>query len=99
MLVVVAVQRHRAIRRLPEASSGAGSSAGRAIRRLWQQDARELISRDERSAYYTAQRLAARARAEGDRASLVHWVKVAAEVARASPVAEMDLSVVELDRC
>ena len=67
----------------------------RAIRRLWQQDARELISRDERSAYYTAQRLAARARAEGDRASLVHWVKVAAEVARASPVAEMDLSVVD----
>jgi hypothetical protein len=67
----------------------------RAIRRLWQQDARELISRDERSAYYTAQRLAARARAEGDRANFVHWVKVAAEVARASSVAEMDLSVVD----
>jgi hypothetical protein len=50
----------------------------RAIRRLWQQDARELISRDERSAYYTAQRLAARARAESDRANFVHWVKVAA---------------------
>jgi hypothetical protein len=59
----------------------------RAIRRLWQQVARELISRDERFSYYTAQRLAAWAGAAGDRASFVHCVKVAAEVAQASPMA------------
>ena len=49
----------------------------RALRRLWQDDARELISRDERKAYYIAQRMAARARAAGDRAGFVHWIKVA----------------------
>lgn len=67
----------------------------RSIRRLWQADAKELIRIDERQAYYAAQRLAARARAEGDRHSFAHWAKVAAEVARLSPVAEMDYAVME----
>lgn len=38
----------------------------RELRRLWQADAMELIKRDERHAYYLAQRLAARSRAMGD---------------------------------
>jgi hypothetical protein len=67
----------------------------RELRRLWQTDALELIDRDERQAYYTAQRLAARSRAKGDSQSMLHWAKVAAEVARLSPRAEMDKSVVE----
>jgi hypothetical protein len=67
----------------------------RALRRLWQVDAQSLIEQDEQSAYYTAQRLAARSRARGDRASFFHWSKVAAEVARLSPLTEMNYAVVE----
>lgn len=67
----------------------------RAIRKLWREDARALIARDERNAYYHAHRLAARARAQGDTASFLHWAKVAAEVARASPNAEMEMAVVD----
>lgn len=44
----------------------------RQIRGLWKADARELIARDERNAYYDAQRLAARSRASGDIAGFVH---------------------------
>lgn len=65
------------------------------MRRLWQEDARVLILRDERSAYYEAQRLAARSRAAGDRPGFRHWAKVAAAVAQCSTVAEMEFSVVE----
>lgn len=67
----------------------------RASRRRWQADARGLIQQDEPSAYYLAQRRAARSRAARDRAEFIHWAKVAAEVARISSVAEMDQSVVE----
>ena len=65
------------------------------MRRLWRADALALIQSDERNAYYAAQRLAARSRALGDRQGFYHWAKVAAEVARRSSVAEMDLAVVE----
>jgi hypothetical protein len=67
----------------------------RTLRRLWQADARRLIQQDEEAAYYMAQRLAARARAAGNRAGLFHWAKVAAEVARISTKAKMDQSVVQ----
>lgn len=67
----------------------------RSIRRLWQADAKELIRRDERNAFYAAQRLAARARADGDLKAFGHWAKVAAEVARLSPIAEMDYEVLK----
>lgn len=67
----------------------------RAIRRRWKTDARKLVLKDERHAYYAAQRLAARSRARGDRREFVHWAKVAAEVARLSPIAEMDLATVQ----
>lgn len=67
----------------------------RAIRRRWQNDARRLVLEDDRGAYYQAQRLAARARAEGRGSEFAHWVKVAAEVARISPRAEMDLAAVQ----
>lgn len=65
------------------------------IRRRWKSDAARLIRLDEPGAYYAAQRFAARSRAAGDRAEFYHWAKVAAEVARRSPIAEMDLAVVE----
>jgi hypothetical protein len=67
----------------------------RRLRQLWKSDAQTLIERDEPNAYYTAQRLAARLRATGDQSGFFHWTKVAAEVARRSSVAEMDISVVE----
>jgi hypothetical protein len=67
----------------------------RTLRLLWQTDARRLIQNDEDEAYYVAQRLAARARAAGDRAGFLHWAKVAAEVARLSTRAKMELSVVQ----
>lgn len=66
----------------------------RAIRRLWQADARALVIADEVNAYYEAQRRAARARVRGDRAEFFRWAKVAAEVARLTPRAEMDVDVV-----
>jgi len=65
------------------------------LRRLWREDAQALIEQDEPNAYYTAQRLAARCRARGDKDSFFHWAKVAAEVARLSPLTEMNYAVVE----
>lgn len=67
----------------------------RAIRRRWQADARALVIADEVNAYYEAQRRAARARVRGDRAEFFHWAKVAAEVARLTPRADMDVDVVQ----
>jgi hypothetical protein len=67
----------------------------RAIRRRWQADARAIVIADEVNAYYEAQRRAARARVRGDRAEFFHWAKVAAEVARLTPRAEMDVDVVQ----
>jgi hypothetical protein len=67
----------------------------RAIRRRWKADAQKLILMDERHSYYAAQRLAARSRAKGDRREFLHWAKVASEVARLSPVAEIDLATVQ----
>lgn len=66
----------------------------RTIRRRWQADARALVATDAANAYYEAQRLAARARFGGDRAEFYHWAKVAAEVARIAPLAEMDIDIV-----
>ena len=67
----------------------------RALRELWKADARSLVQRDERNAYYIAQRLAARSRASGDPDGFFHWSKVAAEVARRSRIAEMDFATVD----
>ena len=66
----------------------------RTIRRRWQADARALVAADEVNAYYEAQRRAARARVRSDRAEFYHWAKVAAEVARIAPLAEMDIDIV-----
>lgn len=66
----------------------------RAVRRRWQEDARRLVRLHGPTAYYEAQRLAARSRAiEGGQ--FLHWAKVAAEVARIEPTAEMDIDVVQ----
>lgn len=67
----------------------------KAIRRRWEADATILIARNERSAYYDAQRLAWKGRCKGERPEYWHWAKVASEVARRSPIAEMELSVVD----
>ena len=53
-----------------------------------------LVAADEVSAYYEAQRRATRAGVRRDRAEFYHWAKVAAEVARIAPLAEMDIDVV-----
>jgi hypothetical protein len=58
-------------------------------RRHWQIEARELILRDKRNAYYNADRLPAQARAAGDAQSFVHWTNVAAEVAKLPAIAEV----------
>jgi len=67
----------------------------RAIRRRWQADARALVQIDESEAYYAAPRRAARARADGLTGEFLHWTKVAAEVARISPGATMNLASVQ----
>ena len=66
----------------------------RAIRRRWQEDARRLAAVDPINAYYEAQRRAARSRAQGNSGGYWHWAKVASEVARIEPRAEMDFEVV-----
>jgi hypothetical protein len=65
----------------------------RATKRLVRDDARRLIGRDPASAYYDAQRAAARARVADDPKSFMHWARVAVEVARISN-APMDIEVV-----
>lgn len=67
----------------------------RQIRKRWQEDARTLIEQHERQAYYEAQRLAARSRAQSNRSEFWHWAKVASEIARLSPVVEMDMKIVQ----
>lgn len=67
----------------------------RRIRRRWQQAARALIASHGGQAYYEAQRLAARGRAQRNKSEFWHWAKVASEVARLSPDAEMDIKVVQ----
>ncbi len=64
------------------------------IRRRWRADARALVAADEFNAYCEAQRRAARARLQDDRAEFYHWAKVAAEVARIAPLAAMDIEIV-----
>ena len=67
----------------------------RRIRRRWQREAQAMIEKHGRNAYYEAQRLAARSRAIRDKSGFWHWAKVASEVARLSPAAEMDMKVVQ----
>ncbi len=58
------------------------------------QDARRLLAENPHTAYYDAQRLAARARFAGDRRGFMHWARVAAEIARISNN-PMDIKVVQ----
>jgi len=67
----------------------------RQIRQRWQQDARAMIVKHGHHAYYEAQRLAARCRAQGNGSEFWHWAKVASEVTRLSPDAEMNMKVVQ----
>ncbi|WP_439630804.1 hypothetical protein [Shinella sp.] len=67
----------------------------RGIRRRWKEDARLLAVADPVNAYYEAQRRVARSRAQGNAGEYWHWAKVASEVARIEPRAEMDFEVVK----
>ena len=67
----------------------------REIRLRWQRDARVMLQSHGHRAYYEAQRLAARARADHDRVGFWHWAKVAAEIARFSPDVGMDMKTVQ----
>ncbi|MFL0691583.1 MAG: hypothetical protein ACJLUP_05485 [Agrobacterium tumefaciens] len=57
-------------------------------------DARRLAEADPIGAYYEAQRRALRSRAKGKAREHWQWTKVASEVARIEPRAEMDFKVV-----
>lgn len=54
----------------------------------------DLPGADPINAYYEAQRRAARSRAQGNAGEYWHWAKVASEVVRIEPRAEMDFEVV-----
>jgi hypothetical protein len=58
------------------------------------EDARELLQLNPRTAYYDAQRLAARSRFRGDGSEFMHWAAVAAEVAKINDN-PMDIEVVQ----
>lgn len=64
-------------------------------RLLRQSDARQLIAENEPGAFYEAHRRATRLRMRGDAAGFRHWICVAAEVAKLSPVAEMDVNALK----
>ncbi|HBF28519.1 MAG TPA: hypothetical protein DDW73_02630 [Rhizobium sp.] len=67
----------------------------RAIRLRWQVDARLLAGLDPTGAYYEAQRRALRSRWQGDFHEYWHWAKVASEIARIEPRAEMDFEILK----
>lgn len=63
----------------------------RARRARWKADARRLIAANRHTAFHAAQVEVARARYAQDRAEAWHWMKVAAEVARICPEADLDV--------
>lgn len=69
---------------------------GRERRRRWKVDAAELMTAHCHVAYDEAQRRVAQARVLAD-GQFLHWAKVAAEIARIDPEAEMDVQVL-IDR-
>lgn len=66
----------------------------RAFRALCREEARNLLELNPHTAYYDAQRIAARARFAGDSQAFIHWARVAAEIARISNN-PMDRKIVE----
>lgn len=66
----------------------------RAFRELCREEARNLLALNPHTAYYDAQRIAARARFAGDAQAFIHWARVAAEIARISDN-PMDRKIVE----
>lgn len=65
------------------------------IRRRWQADARLIAISDPAGSYYEAQRRAFHSRSTGDLDLFWHWSKVASEIARIEPRAEMDFTVLK----
>jgi hypothetical protein len=66
----------------------------RAFRALCREEARNLLQLNPHTAYYDAQRIAARARFSGDGQAFIHWARVAAEIVRISNN-PMDRKIVE----
>ena len=66
----------------------------RAFARLCREDAQRLLTMNPSTAYYDAQRIAARARFSGDGRAFFHWARVAAEIAKVSNN-PMDIEVVQ----
>ena len=66
-----------------------------AIRRRWQADARLLAISDPAGSHYEAQRRAFDSRSSGDPDEFWHWSKVASEIVRIEPRAEMDFAVLK----
>jgi hypothetical protein len=58
-------------------------------------EAHKLVSADPVNSYYNAQRMAARCRCAGQADEYVHWSKIAAEIARIEPRAEMSFAKVK----
>ena len=67
----------------------------RAIRRRWQADAKLLAISNPAGSYYEAQRRAFHCRCTVDLDEFWHWSKVASEIARIEPRAEMDFAVLK----
>lgn len=67
----------------------------RAIRRRWQDYARLLAISDPAGSYHEAQRHAFHSRSDGDFNECWHWAKVASEIVRIEPRAEMDFAVLQ----
>ncbi|NGO66086.1 hypothetical protein G6N76_20720 [Rhizobium daejeonense] len=67
----------------------------RARRRRWQTDARLLAISDPAGSYYEAQRRAFHSRSTGDLYEFWYWSKVASEIARIEPRAEIDFAVLK----
>ena len=67
----------------------------RAIRQRWQAAARLLTISDRVGSYYEAQRRVFHCRCTVDLDEFWHWSKVASEIARIEPRAEMGFAVLE----
>lgn len=88
---------------MPRSGSAEGAMFGaisrwierrRAFQQLCRKDARHLLTINPATAYYDAQRIAARARFSGDATAFFHWARVAAEIARVSDN-PMDIKVLK----
>jgi hypothetical protein len=67
----------------------------REIRRRWRANASRLVRLDPQTAYLWGPTTGGAIPRSGDASEFLHWTKVAAEVARIAPAAEMEIAVVQ----